>query len=61
MGRELFRTSRALSGPRQRRGVAYGYFSIDKHGQLHKPSNATICSKVDAAAYKRHLFHLLTY
>ena len=42
------------------RGVAYGYFSIDKHHQLHKPSNATICSTVNAAAYKEHLFHLLT-
>ena len=38
-----------------------GYFSIDKHGQLHKPSNASVCSQVDAAAYKRRLFHLLTY
>ena len=43
------------------RGVAYGYFSIDKHGQLHKPSNASVCSQVDAAAYKRRLFHLRTY
>ena len=42
------------------RGIAYGYFSIDKHHQLHKPSNATICSVVDAEAYKRHLFQLLT-
>lgn len=43
------------------RGVAYGYFSIDKQQQLHKPANATICSVVDSEAYKDHLFHLLTY
>ena len=43
------------------RGPAYGYFAIDKHGQTKNPPNATICSKVDAQAYKKYLFHLLTY
>ncbi|MEG1524805.1 MAG: nucleoside hydrolase [Clostridia bacterium] len=40
--------------------LTYGHFSIDKQGQLHQPSNATICSSVDAAAYKRYLFQLLS-
>ena len=43
------------------RGITYGYFSIDKHHQLHKPSNATVCSKVNGEEYKKRLFHLLTY
>jgi len=40
--------------------LAYGYFSIDKHHQLHHADNCTVCSKVEAEGYKRHLFHLLS-
>lgn len=40
--------------------VTYGYFSIDKQGQLHKPANATICPRVDSKRYKEHLFSLLS-
>lgn len=40
-------------------GLAYGFVSIDKEGQLHKQPNAGICQKVDAGIYKQRLFRLL--
>lgn len=40
--------------------TTYGHFAIDKQNQLHRESNATICSRVDSAQYKEHLFKLLT-
>ncbi len=40
--------------------LTYGYFSIDKLSQLHKPANASICQEVNAQLYKQFLFKLLT-
>ncbi len=40
-------------------GECRGYFRIDRQGKLKKEPNCKVCPKIDAYAYKHHLFSLL--